>query len=103
MVFVLALPQYSSTPGTTPYKEARHDAGPLFSGAKTGLIREVDACFENIYARAIDARDRFWAEARGSGKVVYRGVDPQRIERGNVPYDRALVREIHALARPDTH
>lgn len=44
-------------------------------------IQEVDACFENIYAKAIDARDRFWEEARGSGKVVYRGVAISR--RGN--------------------
>ncbi|HEP8970136.1 TPA: hypothetical protein VDU83_002472 [Pseudomonas aeruginosa] len=44
-------------------------------------IREVDACFENIYQKALDARDRFWEEAKGSGKVLFRGVAVSR--RGN--------------------
>lgn len=44
-------------------------------------IQEVDACFENIYLKAVDARDRFWSEARASGKVLFRGVAISR--RGN--------------------
>jgi len=45
------------------------------------LISELDEYFEKVYAKVLSARDRFWDEARGCGKVVYRGVAVSR--RGN--------------------
>lgn len=45
------------------------------------LILDLDEYFEIVYAKAVDARDRFWGEARGSGKLLFRGVAISR--RGN--------------------
>ena len=45
------------------------------------VIQDLDEYFESVYAKAIDARDRFWEEARGSGKTLFRGVAISR--RGN--------------------
>ncbi|MCY1298554.1 hypothetical protein D9M68_616720 [compost metagenome] len=44
-------------------------------------IAGLDTDFENLYARAVDARDRFWIEARASRRVISRGVAISR--RGN--------------------
>lgn len=45
------------------------------------LIQGLDEYFEIVYAKALDARDRFWVEARASGKTLFRGVAISR--RGN--------------------
>lgn len=44
-------------------------------------IEGIDEDFEALYAKALDARDRFWIEARLSGRLLYRGVAISR--RGN--------------------
>jgi hypothetical protein len=44
-------------------------------------IDGLDADFENLYVMAVEVRDRFWIEARASGRLVYRGVAISR--RGN--------------------
>lgn len=44
-------------------------------------IELLDKAFETAYENALSVRDRFWVEARGSGKVVFRGVAISR--RGN--------------------